>query len=860
MLGKGRSSMQVAGGTQDRRLSFWIRLWIPAVGVSSLLFTADAGLAQTPELRAMWVTRFEWPNADPAICKATIDKVMADLKDSNFNAVFFQVRGQCDVLYPSPYEVWSTLIGGTDPGWDPLAYAIEKAHANGIEFYAYINTHTCWQSGNHEAPVNTNHLFHQHCKADDPDHRDWLIHDSSGNPVQWHENDYVWIAPGVPDFQAYWRKQVMYVVENYDVDGLQFDRIRTPNSSFSYDPISMARMANPQSNPGNLGFHAWTADQTTRLLRDLYAQIMAVKPQVKVSASPFWNPNTSPVNQHQDSLAWLQAGTMDLILPMMYYTGGEGSTWDTTLRTWLNGSNGRHVVACHITTQGTSSLLEQIALTRTRGAAGNCVFSYGSFTSWNNYKTGVYQQPAAIPAMPWKTSPTEGIIYGYVKDPLGNPVVDAQVVRSGSSYVALSSADGIYSFLLVPPGTYSVTASHPGHGQTVVPGVAVTAGQAVRQDITIGALLPPVIAEVTPDPDEATVGGEYVRQLTLAQGTADSWVLLAGPPGATVSSTGAIRGWVPVKADAGLTFTFTIRASNAAGQDDETWQVAVPLPSLCLPVRLADFEAYADGSEVLFQEPYYSGSTTPHLRTTPNVRRVTSSVPAFDGDKCYEVQWKFVDGGTQRWMRLTTYQVDNVPNPAVELDRPIRVRLRLDSGRLRVSAGIRETGTTADVGENGGVTGTIEFIGAATKVSDAPQGVLLEADPGVWQTFVFDPRFDPIVPLSGDGSLLTPTNKGVFECLAFTAVDGPGPFTVYIDDVDQLCAIPGDLDYDGRVDLADFGPFQSCASGPLVPHSGTRLCRQADLDGDSDVDQEDFALFQRCYSGTAVASDPYCAN
>ena len=79
----------------------------------------------------MWVSRFEWPNADQATCKATIDDVMQTLAVNNFNAVFMQIRGQADVLYPSPYEVWSPLIGGTDPGWDPLAYMINAAHANG---------------------------------------------------------------------------------------------------------------------------------------------------------------------------------------------------------------------------------------------------------------------------------------------------------------------------------------------------------------------------------------------------------------------------------------------------------------------------------------------------------------------------------------------------------------------------------------------------------------------------------------------------------------------------------------------------------------------------------------------------------
>src|SRR5207244_1038836 len=134
--------------------------------------------------------------------------------------------------------------------------------------------------------VPANHLYYQHCNAAEPAHRDWLVHDAGANPVQYEESDYVWIAPGVPDFQAYWRKQIMYVVNNYAIDGLHYDRIRTPGLPYSHDPISEARRASVEGNPDNLGFDDWTRDQITRMLRDLYAQIAEVKPQVKTSSSP----------------------------------------------------------------------------------------------------------------------------------------------------------------------------------------------------------------------------------------------------------------------------------------------------------------------------------------------------------------------------------------------------------------------------------------------------------------------------------------------------------------------------------------------------------------------------------------------
>ena len=816
----------------------------------------QAAFAQNPEFRAMWVTRFEWPNADQNTCQDTIDTIMEDLAGSNFNATLFQIRGQADVLYPSPYEVWSPLIGGSDPGWDPLAYAVDAAHANDIEFHAYINIHPCWQSTQQLPPSNPDHLFYAHCNAADPDARDWLHHNVPDNPVQFSESNYVWMAPGVPAFQAYIRQQILYVVENYDVDGVHFDRIRTPWSDQpSYDPISLARFANGQSNPDDLDFTEWTADQITRNVRDIYAAIMAVKPHVKVIAAVYSNPNTAPANQHQDALAWAQTGGMDMLVPMMYFAGGEGSTWDQRLQLWLAGSGERHVVAGHITSQGLSSLLEQITLTRMRQAQGNAVFSWSSFSYWNDYVTNVYQNPATLPPMDWKDSPATGVIYGYVTDGSA-AIVDVQIERTDSAYTALSTGDGFYSILLVPPGTYSLTASHPGYEPVTVADVTVAAGDVVRQDIVLGTPLPPIIAEVTPDPGEVIAGTPYTQQLVLTQGVAESWTLLVGPAEADVDANGYVSGWTPSDDDVGELVQFTVRASNATGFDDESWSVLVSAAPPCEAFKITDFEGYANGEEVLFRYPRFSGSTDQDLEETPNVAEVTDAVDAYSPTSCYLVQWQYIDTDPQRWMRLTTNHGSYIPNPTVELDRPIHVRLRLDAGRLRLAAGIRETGTDGEVGENGGTSGSIEWVGVAEDINGAPQGVLVEPMPSVWQTFIFDPVTDPIHGMTGDGVLWTPTNRGVFEHLAFSVVDSVGPFTLYVDDIDLLCELPefGDLDHDGDVDFDDFSLFSVCLAGPEIltppPECDPQDFVNSDQDGDGDVDLADFAGFQRQFAGS----------
>jgi hypothetical protein len=56
---------------------------------------------------------------------------------------------------------------------------------------------------------------------------------------------------------------------------------------------------------------------------------------------------------------------------------------------------------------------------------------------------------------------------------------------------------------------------------------------------------------------------------------------------------------------------------------------------------------------------------------------------------------------------------------------------------------------------------------------------------------------------------------------------------------------PGDLNGSGLVDQDDLDLFETCASGPAVPHGGSLTCQRADFDRDGDVDQVDFGVFQQ---------------
>ncbi|MCX7718795.1 MAG: family 10 glycosylhydrolase [Candidatus Sumerlaeaceae bacterium] len=471
---------------------------VAASAVVALLPAPGAAQTTAPETRAIWVSRFEWPSSNQATAKANIDRIMSNIADNHFNTVLFQVRGQCDVHYPSPYEPWSNTYGWTNPGWDPLAYAIEAAHSRGLEFHAYINTHTM------AAPVPPavtvpQHIYNLHGPGAPPG-QNWLIHDSGGVPAGLVDS-YYWLSPGIPEASWHTRRAILHVVRNYDVDGVHFDRIRTPGPGYSYDPITVARF-NGDGNPDRLGWADFMRSQITRDLRNIHGEIMRYKPWVKTSAAPFGimykdattnyqGTGTQAYHQwYQDGWGWLQSRVLDFMVPQIYWTVGSAHPFEKLLADWQARRGDRLVVAGSTTGSGTKALSDLLAehqQTRLQSAAGHCIFSVGSMTNyWAGFKSGPYAAKAPVAEMPWKTAPTQGHIVGYVRDMSGAPVLDAKVNLAGDPYHYLSAWDGFFAIIYVAPGTTAtLTATKAGLGTGRVSNVAVTAGQATVVEITL---------------------------------------------------------------------------------------------------------------------------------------------------------------------------------------------------------------------------------------------------------------------------------------------------------------------------------------------------------------------------------------
>lgn len=500
-------------------------------------FTAASTPPQgTPEFRGVWVSRFEWPSTTPATWKSNLNTIMANAKAGNFNAVVLQMRGTTDTLYPSPNEPLSPLIAN-GPGDDALAYAINAAHAQGLKLHCYFNTHVCTSAF---ASANPG----------------WVIADSGGVTQSAPVDGYYWLAPGHPDVQAYLRAQVMHIVNTYpQLDGIHFDRIRMPEAGYSYDTTSNARRSG-RGNPDSLAFGAWTADQITRWVRDVYAQVHSVNPLLQLSAAPLglyhWTAYAGyptgyyyGLPRHQDAKAWMAQGALDWIAPQVYWPDGGGNPdFSDLVPDWQAAANGRHIYPGMSVTGDANAgeTISEINAARNFGCAGTTVWSYGAANGLNFWSTltaagAPYELAAPSPTLGWLTNPTTAIVYGYVSNSAGAPVADAWVNVNGQAYTGVSGADGFWCWLELAPGTYAFSADDPTAGSANLLVQNLAAGEVRRVDLRLGSAGTAVRLEA--DPPATAPGVNASFDITVRVTDAQGGTVAAGAYTVDLTYTGA---------------------------------------------------------------------------------------------------------------------------------------------------------------------------------------------------------------------------------------------------------------------------------------------------------------------------------
>src|SRR5687767_14116446 len=296
------------------------------------LVPGPAAVAAGPaQFRAYWVDAF----GDELWTPAKIDKLVQESKAANMNALVVQVgrRGDCFCNNASMPRTHANIAPRP---YDPLQYLIDKAHPAGLEVHAWIITTAIWtQSTAIPRPPDPTHVFNTHGPSK-TGYDNWIMtRDDGANRIG---NDY-YLDPGHPAAADYIAEMYLSVIRNYDVDGVNFDRVRYPDTSgpqtWGYNPVSVARFQEATGRTDtplstDPQWSQWRRDQVTNVVRKVYVEAYAIKPHVVISADTItygygpqstvggWEGTRTYVEVLQDWRAWMREGILDLNIPMNY--------------------------------------------------------------------------------------------------------------------------------------------------------------------------------------------------------------------------------------------------------------------------------------------------------------------------------------------------------------------------------------------------------------------------------------------------------------------------------------------------------------------------------------------------------------
>ena len=292
-----------------------------------------------------------------------------------------------------------------ETGRDLLSELIAAAHAAGIDVHAWVNVLSL--AGNRDAPLlrelgraavledrrGRSILDYPNLDVPEPDRAYYRM----GTPA-------VWIDPAAPGVAAYLSQVFVELVDRYpDLDGLHLDYIRYPDVlpfvpgsrfgvglDFGYGSATRERFRAETGLEAPFGdslrnanrWDDWRRESVTALVRAIRDAARAARraknPRaLQMSAAVWTYADRAYLSQGQDWRGWLEEDLIDFAVPMTYtlddrvlrYHAESFAGSPHASRIWVG-------LGTWLFKERPARALEQIAIARDAGAAGDALFSY----------------------------------------------------------------------------------------------------------------------------------------------------------------------------------------------------------------------------------------------------------------------------------------------------------------------------------------------------------------------------------------------------------------------------------------------------------------------------------------------------
>jgi uncharacterized lipoprotein YddW (UPF0748 family) len=367
------------------------------------------------EFRGVWVAtvdNIDWPTK-PGLSTDDQKKEVLAILDSavsiGLNAIVFQVRPQCDAMYPSSLEPWSYYLTGVQgkapyPYYDPLQFWVEESHKRGLELHTWFNPYRAHTPRGGEVTDSS------------------IVKKKPGLAKATGRGTY-WLDPAEQETQDHSYAVVMDVVKRYDIDGVHFDDYFYPYGGENFpDDDSWNKYT---ASGGSLSKEDWRRTAVNNFIERVYKGIKTERPNVKFGLSPFgiWRPgypaSISGFDQYAglyaDARLWLNKGWVDYWTPQLYWPINQIPQSFPVLLGWWAKENtqGRNlwpgmIIGRMNNEKGVDEICNQIMIARgfVPDGPGHVHFSMKAFMRDScmlsaGLKAGPYQRPALVPPSPW---------------------------------------------------------------------------------------------------------------------------------------------------------------------------------------------------------------------------------------------------------------------------------------------------------------------------------------------------------------------------------------------------------------------------------------------------------------------------
>jgi len=262
------------------------------------------------EFRGVWIAtvgNLDWPvtKGSAEAQKQELIALLDNCKSLNMNAVILQVRPTADAFYSSALEPWSVYLTGTqgvDPGYDPLAFAVEEAHKRNLELHAWLNP---YRIGSTSVTLAANHVVNSHPA--------WMV----------VFNNVRYFNPGIPEVRTHLVNVVKDIVARYNIDAIHFDDYFYPSGAKSTtNPFAFDDRSAWESYAGGLDVHLWRSANVNTMVKVVSEAIRATNPKVFFGISPAGKRENS-LELYADPLVWINSSWIDYLVPQIYWEFGH---------------------------------------------------------------------------------------------------------------------------------------------------------------------------------------------------------------------------------------------------------------------------------------------------------------------------------------------------------------------------------------------------------------------------------------------------------------------------------------------------------------------------------------------------------